>query len=401
MNFNSLYNKLELIEEARQSSVWLPGWQNMLVNTRKFQEKLRAEGIKFPTPINALAKYALVTIDGVTSGKIDSDGSKSEVENELSDQVDQAKESGLPYTILIKKLNSITDPTIKDEINKVWTTSITAENPIEMWAMREISHSNRKMDSGSFKEKLSYLKGIISDVFKGGDVEAVQKAKEAQIQAKKDVKIDNETRLDTDLIDKAELGIETAFEDALSDKEVWERDLLPKVEEEVIKYVEKLEDKLQGAPNNLKQLKYLNNLRIMIIKALGEANSYIHFKDLLDSSNNPIFGTTDTKNTALYSIWNKIVLPVVENYFKFSTADISKAPQPKAKPTRSGVDMGGYGMGSIAPDDSARRIANPFEDEEEPVTESTKPKIEFISNKDRFKPKTFWQRVAQEELYYR
>jgi hypothetical protein len=77
MNFNSLYNKLELIEEARQSSVWLPGWQNMLVNTRKFQEKLRAEGIKFPTPINALAKYALVTIDGVTSGKIDSDGSKS------------------------------------------------------------------------------------------------------------------------------------------------------------------------------------------------------------------------------------------------------------------------------------------------------------------------------------
>ena len=76
-------------------------------------------------------------------------------------------------------------------------------------------------------------------------------------------------------------------------------------------------------------------------------------------------------------------------------------PKRRTSLQRTGVDNEGYGMGTIAPDDSARRLANPFEDEEEPVTESTKPKIEFISNKDRFKPKTFWQKIAQQELYYR
>jgi len=395
MNFNSLVNKLEILEEARQSSVWLPGWQNMLVNTRKFQEKLRAEGIKFPTPINALAKYALVTIDGVTSGNINGDGSESEVEDELADQINQTKESGLPYTILIKKLNGITDPAIKDEINKVWTTSITAENPIERWAMREIRHSNRKMDDASFNDKFEYLKGLVSNVFKGGDVEAVQKAKEQEKQAKKVVQQGGD-RMDLNLIDTAEQGLESGLEDAMDDSEIWSDQLQNYIETDIIKYIENIEDKT----TNPKQLKKLNDLRTLIIQALSQAESYIEFKYLLDSKNDPFFGNTDKQGTVLYSIWSKVVLPVFIKSVKAATADISKAPKPKAKPTRSGLDDLGLGTGDIAQDDSARRLANPFEDEEVPVTENTKPKVEYISNKD-LKVKTYWQKMAQQEMYYK
>jgi hypothetical protein len=73
----------------------------------------------------------------------------------------------------------------------------------------------------------------------------------------------------------------------------------------------------------------------------------------------------------------------------------------KTKAQQTGVDTDGYSMGTIAGDDSARRLANPFEDEEEPVTKAAKPKVQFISNKDRFQPKTIWQKIAQQELYYK
>lgn len=82
-------------------------------------------------------------------------------------------------------------------------------------------------------------------------------------------------------------------------------------------------------------------------------------------------------------------------YFEFGQED-----KPKTKSMRSGVDTQGYGMGTIAPDDSARRLSNPFEDEEEIVKESKKPVVKYIANKD-IKAKTYWQKMAQQEMYYR
>lgn len=82
-------------------------------------------------------------------------------------------------------------------------------------------------------------------------------------------------------------------------------------------------------------------------------------------------------------------------YFEFGGEE-----KPKTKSMRSGVDTQGYGMGTIAPDDSARRLSNPFEDEEEIVKENAKPVVKFIANKD-MKAKTYWQKMAQQEMFYR
>jgi hypothetical protein len=79
-----------------------------------------------------------------------------------------------------------------------------------------------------------------------------------------------------------------------------------------------------------------------------------------------------------------------------------KSSKPKTKSQRTGVDLQGYGMGTIAQDDSARRLANPFEDEEVLVqNENHKPKVTFVSTKDRFKPKNSWQQAARAEMFYR
>jgi len=83
-------------------------------------------------------------------------------------------------------------------------------------------------------------------------------------------------------------------------------------------------------------------------------------------------------------------------YFEFE----DKAEKPKTKSMRSGIDTQGYGMGTIAQDDSARRLANPFEDEEEIVKESHRPKIKYVANKD-IKAKTYLQKMMQQEMYYR
>ena len=407
MNFNSLVNKLEVLEEARQSSVWLPGWQNILVSANKLQKKLRAEGINFPTPIYALARYALVIIDDVISGKIDSNVSKEELEDdlnktfsggELDDRLKEVDKVPLPYSVLRTKLLGITDQSVKDKINKVWTTSIAADLPIENWAMQQLSSSNKKMDHNSYKEKIPYLKSIVSDVFKGGDIEAVQKAKEQEKQAKKAAQ-QRDDRMDLNLIDTAEQGLESGLEDAMDDSEIWNDQLQGYIEDDVIKYIENIEDKI----TNPKQLKKLNDLRMLVIQALGQAESYIEFKYLLDSKNDPFFGNTDKQGTVLYSIWSKVVLPIFIKSVKAATADISKAPPPKARPTRSGIDTGGLRRGE---EFKPRQIEQPGfgtpgeENEEEPITESKKPVVKFIANKD-MKAKTYWQKMAQQEMYYR
>jgi len=79
-----------------------------------------------------------------------------------------------------------------------------------------------------------------------------------------------------------------------------------------------------------------------------------------------------------------------------------ESKKPKTKAQRTGVDLQGYGMGTIAPDDSERRLANPFEDEEVLVqNENHKPKVTFISTKDRFKPANSWQQAARAEMFYK
>lgn len=85
-------------------------------------------------------------------------------------------------------------------------------------------------------------------------------------------------------------------------------------------------------------------------------------------------------------------------YFEFGAAE----NKPVTKSQKTGVDLQGYGMGTIAQDDSERRLANPFEDEEVLVqTENHKPKVTFVSTKDRFKPTNSWQQAARAEMFYK
>lgn len=394
MNFNSLYNKLEIIEEARTSSVWLPGWQNMLINTRKFQTKLQQEeGLRFPTPINALAKYALATIDGVISGKIDADSSGAEIENELEDQVKQERNTGLPYTQLISKLKEITDPKLKEEINKVWTAAISADNPIEYWAMREINFSNRKLSDDQYKSQITnkrdHLKGLISQTFLGGNIEAVQKAKEEEKAAKKTTKGELESALGS--LEKLETQNNVIIAVSLQGD--------PFEPEKMLGIITKMLKGYGGAPVDLQ---YSDEPPGIVITF--DVNS--KWSNVLDKK-----GISGTQQIITNAIANTTGLQSDE--FDVSvgspTTELMRSAAEKAKEQRAAnqprkkidVDTQGLGIGTIAGDDSERRLANPFEDEEEPVTENAKPKIQFISNKDRFKPKTFWQKIAQQEMFYR
>lgn len=385
MNFDKLLSKVEILEEARTSSVWLPGWQNMLVNTRKFQTKLQQEeGLKFPTPINALAKYALATIDGVTSGNIDADSSGAEIENELEDQVKQEKGTGLPYTQLINKLKEITDPKVKEEINKVWTAAISADNPIELWAMREISFSNRKLSDDQYQsqvsDKIDHLKGLISQTFLGGNVEAVQKAKEEEKVAKKTAA----QAVANDISPTAPIEAEDSFIEVVTDPEI---------------------------PLDIEKVRQF----------FASANKGGNFEIDPDTSSNNSVDVSFGADTPITKIIGKVGADKVEASIKasltkalglnpgdlqivvhapgkFEFGDTGEKKQSKAQ--RTGVDTSGYGMGTVAQDDSARRLANPFEDEEEIVKESHRPKIKYVANKD-IKAKTYLQKMMQQEMYYR
>ena len=88
-------------------------------------------------------------------------------------------------------------------------------------------------------------------------------------------------------------------------------------------------------------------------------------------------------------------------YFEFSAAE----EQPKTKAQKTGVDLQGYGMGEQ--DFKPRQIeqpgfGRPGEDEEVLVQkESHKPKVTFVSTKDRFKPTNSWQQAARAEMFYK
>lgn len=88
-------------------------------------------------------------------------------------------------------------------------------------------------------------------------------------------------------------------------------------------------------------------------------------------------------------------------YFEFSAAE----NKPVTKAQRTGVDLQGYGMGDQ--DFKSRQIeqpgfGRPGEDEEVLVQNNNhKPKVTFVSTKDRFKPKNSWQQAARAEMFYR
>lgn len=88
-------------------------------------------------------------------------------------------------------------------------------------------------------------------------------------------------------------------------------------------------------------------------------------------------------------------------YFEFGAAE----EKPKTKAQKTGVDLQGYGMGEQ--DFTPRQIeqpgfGRPGEDEEVLVQkESHKPKVTFVSTKDRFKPKNSWQQAARAEMFYK
>ena len=385
MNFDKLYSKVEILEEARTSSVWLPGWQNMLVNTRKFQTKLQQEeGLKFPTPINALAKYALATIDGVTSGNIDADSSGAEIENELEDQVKQEKGTGLPYTQLISKLKEITDPKVKEEINKVWTAAISADNPIEYWAMREISFSNRKLSDDQYKsqitDKRDHLKGLISQTFLGGNVEAMQKAKEEEKVAKKTAA----QAVANDIAPTTAFEAEDSFIEVVVDPEITLD--MNRVKSFFASANKGGEFEIDPDTATQHSVDISFGADTPITKIIGKVGA-----DKVEAS----IKASLTKALGLNPGDLQVV---VHTPGKFEFGDTGEKKQTKAQ--RTGVDTSGYGLGTVAGDDSARRLANPFEDEEVPVKAAKKPVVKYIANKD-IKVKTYWQKMAQQEMYYR
>jgi hypothetical protein len=363
MNFNSLVNKLEILEEAkagRFDKLFNTGYLKKAIEDKKIGV---ARPIVFEFIINFLKDKGMVPDGTAFAG--------SRYAAEAGEFIKNLVDSGV----------------IKDEIADEFKQYMDKELSRFLQIKQQVRSRGKGENIGkSFSSKEEF------EQF--GKVKTPEEMA-AEKQAAK-VKKQGGDRMDLNLIDAAEQGLESGLEDAMDDSEIWSDQLQNYIETDIIKYIENIEDKT----TNPKQLKKLNDLRTLIIQALSQAESYIEFKYLLDSKNDPFFGNTDKQGTVLYSIWSKVVLPVFIKSVKAATADISKAPKPKAKPTRSGLDDLGLGTGDIAQDDSARRLANPFEDEEVPVTENTKPKVKYTSNKD-LKVKTYWQKMAQQEMYYR
>jgi hypothetical protein len=347
MNFNSLVNKLEILEEARAGrfeKLFQTGYLKKAIEDKKIGV---ARPLVFEFIINFLKDKGMVPEGTAFAG--------SRYAAEAGEFIKNLVDSGV----------------VKDEIADEFKQYMN-ENLGKFVQLRQQVRSRGK------GENIGKTFDTKEDFSKFGKVKTAEEMA-AEKQAKKDAE---KARAD-DISPTSPIDAKSSIIEIVSDSEV------PLDLDKIQKFFTLANknqqfDVDQGSPNAV-DLEF--GEETPITKIVGKLGA-----DKVEASIKASLG----KALGLSNDEFNIVVHA-PGYFEFESPEDAK---PKTKSMRTGVDTQGYGMGTIAQDDSARRLANPFEDEEEIVKENAKPVVKFIANKD-IKAKTFWQKMAQQEMYYR
>lgn len=352
MNFNSLYNKLELIEEAKA------GRFESLFQTGYLKKAMIDKGVGVPRPLVFQFIMDFLESKGLVPEGTAFKGSR------------YAAEAG----DFIKKL--VDEGMIKDEIADEFK-EYTKANLGDFIGRKFQSTKHR---TGEFAKK-QQMEGGEERGKVAGELRQVKTAEElaAERQAKKDAERDAAKAREGDISPLSTIEAATTLIEIIGDQEIeLDSDKVKKFFTAANKGGEFSMD--QETPNMI-DIEFTENDPIAkVVKKIGSDKVELSIKASLAK----MLGLSADEFSVVVHEPTTIEFPQDE-------------PKRRSLSQRFGVDTEGYGMGSI--DSSSAHALD--EGEEETVTENAKPKIEFISNKDRFKPKTFWQKVAQQELYYR
>lgn len=356
MNFNSLYNKLELIEEAKV------GRFEKLFQTGYLKKAMMDKGVGVPRPFVFQFIMDFLESKGLVPEGTAFKGSR------------YAAEAGE----FIKKL--VDEGMIKDEVAdefKEYTKTNLGD-----FMLRKFQITKHR--TGEFAKSQQMAPGEERGKA-ASELRQVKSEEElaAERQAKKDAERAAEKAREDDISPLSTIEANTTLIEIVSDSEIT-------IDSEKVKKFFTAANKggefnlEQNAPNMI-DIEFTENDPIAkVVKKIGsdkvEASIKASLAKILGLSPNE-FGVVVHEPTTI------------------------EFPQDQPKSTkaqRTGVDMGGYSLGTIAQDDSERRLANPFEDEEVLVqNENHKPKVTFISTRDRFKSKNSWQQAARAEMFYR
>jgi hypothetical protein len=347
MNFNSLVNKLEILEEARAGrfeKLFQTGYLKKAIEDKKIGV---ARPLVFEFIINFLKEKGLVPEGTAFAG--------SRYAAEAGEFIKNLVDSGV----------------VKDEIADEFKQYMD-EN------LGKFVQTKQQVRSRGKGENIGKTFDTGEDFSKFGKVKTAE-----EMAAEKQAKKDAEKARTDDISPTSPIDAKSSIVEIVSDSEI------PLDVAKIQKFFTLANknqpfDVDQGAPNAV-DLEFGEDTPIT--KVVGKIGA-----DKVEASIKASLGK------ALGLSGDEFTIVVhAPGYFEFESPEDAK---PKTKSMRTGIDTQGYGMGTIAQDDSARRLANPFEDEEVPVTENTKPKVKYTSNKD-LKVKTYWQKMAQQEMYYR
>lgn len=351
MNFNSLFNKLEIIEEARA------GRFESLFQTGYLKKAMMDKGVNVPRPLVFQFIMDFLEDKGFVPEGTAFKGSR------------YAAEAGE----FIKKL--VDEGMIKDEIADEFKKY--TKNNLGDFIQRKFQTTKHR--TGEFAKKQQMQSGEERGKV-AGELKQVKTAEE--LAAEKQAQKDAEKAKAEDISPLSTIEAKSTLIEIVGDKDVELN-------------ANKIKNFFMSA-NKGKEFNFEQGAPNMIDIEFNEEDPIA--KVVAKIGSNKVEGSIKASLAKALNLSSDEFNVVVHEP---ATIEFPQDTPKKTPARRTGVDTEGYGMGTIAGDDSERRLANPFEDEEEPVTESTKPKVEFISNKDRFKPKTFWQKLAQQEMYYR
>jgi hypothetical protein len=348
MNFSSLYNKLQIIEEAkagRFEKLFQTGYLKKAIEDKKIGV---ARPIVFEFIINFLKEKGMVPEGTAFQG--------SRYAAEAGDFIKNLVDTGL----------------VKDEIADEFGTYVK-EN------LGQFLQRKQQVRSRGKGENIGKTFGSAEEfnAFKNVKTKEEMDAEKQAAKEKKQAAAD-------DIAITSPIDAKSAIIEVVSDSEIpLDMEKLNKFFTSVSKGKEFTTD--QGAPNAV-DFEFAEDSPVtMIVNKLGANKVESSIKSSL------------AKTLGLDASEFEVVVHA-PGYFEFAAAE----NKPKTKAQRTGADLQGYGLGTIAQDDSERRLANPFEDEEVLVqNENHKPKVTFISTKDRFKPTNSWQQAARAEMFYK